>query len=96
MRRAHGPQPERALEHIGLEDRLNDDLGGRLHNAVADRGDRERTPLPRPARLRNEHSACRKRTPAPVPRLCGQLIKKQGNAVLLDSGDWTSPGFEDT
>ena len=34
MSRASGPKPERTLTHIRLEDRLEHDLAGRLHNAV--------------------------------------------------------------
>ena len=34
VRRAPGPKPERALEHVSLEDRLNDDLRSCLHNTV--------------------------------------------------------------
>src|SRR6266545_879300 len=66
--RAPGPKPERALQHVGLEDRLNDDLCGRLHNAVADRGDREWTKL-LTSGLRDEHPARGKRTPTPVPQV---------------------------
>jgi hypothetical protein len=48
VRRAPGAKPERALEHVGLEDRLDDDLHGRLHDPVTDRRDRERTTLRTP------------------------------------------------
>ena len=78
VRRAPGPKPERALEHVSLEDRLNDDLGGRLNDTVADSGNRERTPLLRSAGLRDEHPAGRKRTPAPVLEVRGQLIEQLG------------------
>src|SRR5919197_4825235 len=52
VRRAPGPEPERALEHVGLEDRLDDDLRGRLNDAIADSGDRERAALPQSTGLR--------------------------------------------
>ena len=90
VRRAPGPEPERALEHVGLEDRLNDDLRSRLHNAVADSRDREWSLLGRPAGLRNEHPAGRERTPPPVPQIRGQLVKELGDAVLLDVSDGLS------
>ena len=86
MRRAPGPEPERALEHVGLEDRLNDDLHRRLHDTVTDRRDRERAKLLAPG-LRDEHPARGKRTPAPVLQIRGQLVEQLGNAVLLDIGD---------
>ena len=73
--RAPGPKPERALEHVGLEDRLDDDLHRRLHDTVTDRGDRERTKLLAPG-LRDEHPARGKRTPAPVLQIRGQLIEQ--------------------
>jgi hypothetical protein len=41
-------EPERARQHVGLEDRLDDQLEGRLHDAVADRGNRQRPLLGRP------------------------------------------------
>jgi hypothetical protein len=68
------------------EDRLNDDLGGRLHNAVANSRDRERTKLLL-AGLRDEHPARGKRTPAPVLQIRGQLVKQPGNPVALNVGD---------
>src|SRR3954466_7696853 len=65
VRRALGPEPERALKHVGLEDRLNDDLRRRLHDTVTDRRNRERAKLLTTG-LRNEHPARGKRTPASV------------------------------
>ena len=40
MSRASGPKPERTLTHIRLEDRLEHDLAGCLHNAVTNCRDR--------------------------------------------------------
>ena len=40
--RRFGPEAEGAGPEVGLEDRLQHDLRRRLHDAVADRGDRER------------------------------------------------------
>jgi hypothetical protein len=38
--RASGPNPERTLTHVCLEDRLEHDLAGRLHKAITNRRDR--------------------------------------------------------
>ena len=40
--RAPEPKPERALEHVSFEDRLDHRLQRRLHDAVTDRRDRQR------------------------------------------------------
>jgi hypothetical protein len=42
VRRPPRPKAERGGLKVGLEDRLDDDLHGRLHDAVADRRDRKR------------------------------------------------------
>jgi len=86
VRRAPGAEPERALEHVGLEDRFDDDLHCRLHNPVTNRRDRERTTL-LTSGLRDEHPTRGKRTPAPGLQIRGQLIEELGDAVLLDLGD---------
>ena len=88
--RAPGPKPKRALKHVGLKDRLNDDLGGRLHNAVTDRRYRQRSLLVRPAGLRNEHPTSRQRPIAAVPQIRDQLVKEPVSAVLLDISDGLS------
>src|SRR5271154_6765117 len=54
------------------------------NNAIGDGGNRERTPLRRSAGLRDEHPAGRKRTPAPLLEIRGQLVEQPGNPVLLD------------
>ena len=90
VRRAPGAKPERALEHVGLEDRLDDDLRGRPNDAVANRGNRERAMLLRPAWLRDEHPAGREGAPAPVLEVRGQLVKQPAHAVPLDVGDGLS------
>jgi hypothetical protein len=87
VRRATGPEPERARQKVGLEDRLNDDLRCRLHDTITDRRDRERPLLGRPAGLRDEHPPGRERSPPPVPEIRGQLIEELGDAVLLDVRD---------
>jgi DNA invertase Pin-like site-specific DNA recombinase len=42
VRRPPGAKPKRAVQHVGLEDRLEHDPQGRLHDPVAHRGDRQR------------------------------------------------------
>jgi hypothetical protein len=42
MRRLLRAKAERARRKVGLKDRLNDDLQGRLDDPVTDRGDRQR------------------------------------------------------
>jgi hypothetical protein len=84
--RAPGPKPERALEHVSLEDRLNDELRGCLNDPIADSRNRERPQLITPG-LRNEHPARGQRPPPPFPQIHDQLIEELGHAVLLDIGD---------
>jgi hypothetical protein len=48
VRRAPRAEHEGARQEVRLEDRLNDDLEGSLHDAVADRWDREQAKLLRP------------------------------------------------
>ena len=86
VRRAPRAEPGRARQKVRLEDRLKHDLHRGLHDPVADRRDRERTPLLATG-LRNERPACGKRTPAPVLQIHGQLIEQSAHAVLLDIGD---------
>ena len=90
MRRAPGTEPERALEHVGLEDRLDHRLRGCLHDAIADSRDRQRPALLRSAGLRDEHPTGRKRPPPPLLEIHGQLVEQPGDAVLLDVGDGLS------
>ena len=83
------PKPERAVEHVGFEDRLEHDLHRCLHNPVADRRDRQWTLLAS-ARLRDEHPTCRADSPRPAPQVRGQFIQQPGHPVLLDVGDGLS------
>jgi hypothetical protein len=85
-----GPKPKRARQEVRLEDRLNDDPRGGLHDAVADSRNRQWPLLGRPAGLRNEHPASRERPVAAVPQIRGQLVKQPVNPVLLDVGDGLS------
>ena len=87
MLRSLGPEPERARQEVGLEDRLNDDLCGRLDDAVTDSGNRQRPLLALPAGLRYEHPASWQCSVAAVPQIRGQLIEQTGNPVALDVGD---------
>jgi hypothetical protein len=84
--RAPGPKPERALEHVSLEDRLNDDPRCCLNDPIANSRNRERSQLIA-SRLRYEHPARGQRPPPPFLQIRDQFIKELGNAVLLDIGD---------
>lgn len=83
VRAALGPEPEKARQHVRLEDRLEHDLQRRLHDAVTNRRNRQ-GPLLRRAGLGNEHPASRKRPPPAVLQLRGQLVEESGDPVLLD------------
>jgi hypothetical protein len=76
-------EPERARQHVGLEDRLDDQLEGRLHDAVADRGNRQRPLLGRPG-LGDPHPACRQRPPTTPLQALGELVEQPVNAEQLD------------
>ena len=75
-------EPETARGEIGLEDRLEHDLHRGLHDAVANRGNRQRPLLGR-SRLGDIHPPRRKRPIRPIPQFAGQLIKEPVDAVLL-------------
>lgn len=49
MRRAPGPEPVGALPEVRFEDRLQDQVGGLLHDPVADPGDPATEPIWRTA-----------------------------------------------
>src|SRR6266540_843104 len=86
VRRALWAKPKRALDKVGLEDRLDHRLHGRLHDAVTDSRDRERSKLLAPG-LRDEDTARGKRTPAPVPEVHDQFVEQPVDAVPLDVGE---------
>jgi site-specific DNA recombinase len=73
--RAPGPEPERALEHVSLEDRLNDDPRCCLNDPVTNSRNRERSQLITSG-LRYEHPARGQRPPPPLPQIRGQLIEE--------------------
>ena len=86
VRRALRPEAEGARLEVGLEERLDHRLHGRLHDPVAHRRDRERPPLQR-ARLRDEDPTRRKRAVAPCLQIRGQLVEQPVDPVLLDGGE---------
>ena len=86
VRRALRPEAERARLEVGLEDRFDHRLQGRLHDPVAHRRDRKRPPL-LPTGLRDEDPARRQRTVAPLLQLRGQLVEQTIDPVLLDGGE---------
>ncbi len=83
VRRPPRAEPETARQEVRLEDRLEHDLAGGLHDPVTDRGDRQRPALAA-ARLRDEHPSRGQRTPHALPQIAGQLAEQPGHPVLLD------------
>jgi hypothetical protein len=77
------PEPERAVQHVGLEDRLEHDLERRLHDPVGHRGDRQRPLLDR-AGLGNPHPTRRQRSVAATRKGHGELVEQPVNPILLD------------
>jgi hypothetical protein len=78
------PEPERAVQHIRLDDRLEHDLQRGLHDPVRHRRDRQRPLLRRRAGLGNPHPARRKRSVAAALQHHGKLVEQPVNPVLLD------------
>jgi hypothetical protein len=83
VRRTPRAKPERARLKVGFEDRLNDDLDGRLHDAVAYRGNRQRPQLVA-ARLGDKHPPRRQRAIAAVSQVRLELAEQAADAVALD------------
>ena len=86
MRRPLGPEPKRTRQHVRLEDRLEQDLHGGLHDAVADRGDRERSQLGL-SRFGYVHPPGWQRLEPSLTQFRFQLVEQPGNPVALDIGD---------
>ena len=82
VRRAPRAEPETARQEIRLEDRLEHDLRGSLHDPVADSRNRQRPLLVR-TRLGDEHPPGRQRPVPPLPQFRGQLAEQPGHPVLL-------------
>src|SRR6266498_2207218 len=79
-----GPEPERAVQHVRLENRLQHDLHRGLHDPVPHRRNRQRPALAHDTRLGDEHPPGRQRTIPPLPQLGSQLVEQPGHPVLLD------------
>ncbi len=86
MRRPLRAEPEAAVGHVGLEDRLEDDLEGGLDDAVADGRDRERALLV-PTGLWDVDPPGRDGLEPLLSQLCFQFAEQPVNPVLLDVGD---------
>jgi Recombinase/Resolvase, N terminal domain/Recombinase zinc beta ribbon domain len=82
VRRAPRAEPETARQEVRLEDRLEHDLRGSLHDPVADSRNRQR-PLLGSARLRDVNPPGRQRPVPSLPQLRGQLTEQPGHPVLL-------------
>ncbi len=83
---ALGTKPKRARQEVGFEDRLDRRFQRRLHDAVTDSGDRQRSLLTR-AGLWYEHPTRRQRPPTAVLEVRGQLVEQPSNPVPLDVSD---------
>ena len=77
-----GRNPKLHGQEARLEDRLEHDLRGSLHDPVADSGNRERPLLIR-SRLRDKHPPGRQRPVPSLPQLHSQLTEQPGHPVLL-------------
>jgi hypothetical protein len=79
---ACGPKPIRGRTEVRLEDRLEHELGRRLHDPVAHRRDAQASELPRA--LRDQPLARRQRTVGAILELLAELVKDTLHAHLLD------------
>jgi site-specific DNA recombinase len=79
-------EPERAAQHVRLEDRFEHDLHSGLHNPVPNSGNRQWTVLVRGPRLGDHHPTCGRRTVPTLAKFGGHLVKQPGYPVLLDLG----------
>src|SRR3954454_23994608 len=80
---ASGPKSVRGRAEVRLEDRLEHELGRRLHDPVAHRRDAQPPELPRP--LRDQPLTRRQRTVTAVLELLTELGEDTVHADLLDS-----------
>ena len=87
-----GPEPERAGQEVGLEQRLEDDLGCLLAHPVHHSGDAQRSFGP--VGLGDLHPAHRRRAVGACTEDVGQLTKHPVNAVVLHrrQGHCIDPG----
>src|SRR5450755_4491448 len=79
---ASGPESVRGRAEVRLEDRLEHELGCRLHDPVAHRRDAQASELPRA--LRDQPLTRRQRTIGAIPELLTELGEDTINADLLD------------
>ena len=86
MGRTLRAEAEAAWQEVGLEDRLRHELQRRLHDAVADRRNRERA-LFRPTGLGYPDPAARLHPVASLLQFRGQFIQQALHAVALDLGE---------
>jgi hypothetical protein len=86
VRRSLRAKPERAAAEVGLKDRLDDDLGRRLHHPILDGGNAQRPRL-RAAGLGDMHPSHRHRAITPLTQLHLELVEERIDTRLLDLGD---------
>ena len=80
---APGPESVRGRAKVRLEDRLEHELGRRLHDPVAQRGDAQASELPRA--FRDQPLTRGQRTVGAALELLAELGKDTIHACLLDS-----------
>ena len=85
--RALRPEPEAHRLEVGLEDRFEDQLGGRHDHPVSHGGDAQRPGLARLARLGNVHPPQRLRPVRPGPHRGGEPVEEVAHPGGLDGVD---------
>ena len=85
--RAPGPKPVAGRQEVGLEDRLEDQLGRRHRYPVAHGRDAKRPGLARLARLGDMDSPQRRRPVGPGPERCREVAEEGCHPGRLDVGD---------
>ena len=83
LRPAPGPKSVRGRAKVRLEDRLEHELGRRLHDPVAHRRDAQASELPRA--LRDQPLARRQRSVGATLELLSELVEDTLHAHLFDS-----------
>jgi hypothetical protein len=87
MGRALGSEPIAGRQEVGLEDRLQDQLGRGHRHPVTHARNAERPGLARLARLGNVDPPQRRRPVGPGLERCGQLLEEARHPGRLDAFD---------
>ncbi len=84
-RRAAGTESVRAVQEVGLDDRLDDQLRGRLDDAIPDGGNAEHALAP--LRLGDRNPPDCERAVGSLAQLCFELIEELVHPLLADCVD---------